>query len=207
MFSGLIASSYQPLDVRTDGLESQIVNGGFAEGNFFSILGVNPAIGRLIGPEDDQAAQPSPVAVLTWAFWKTRFQLDAAILGTKLIVNGVDVTIVGVAPRNFSRLQVEARQDIWLPLAMEALLVPASREGGEIALLARLKPNVSMETARAEMAVLYESTLDEDTRVSGNPYIRKFNFEMQPTAAGLSVLRENFAKPLLALMASSDCCC
>ena len=58
-----------------------------------------------------------------------------------------------------------------------------------------------MKQARAQMAVLYESTLDEDARVSGNPYIRKFKFEMEPAGAGLSVLRENFAKPFLALMA------
>jgi predicted permease len=201
VFSGLIASSYRPLHVRGNGLESQIVNGGFAEGSFFSLLGMNPALGRLIEPQDDRASRPSPVAVLSWSLWKSRFNLDPAILGEKLIVDDVDVTIVGVAPRNFSGLQVEASQDLWLPLAMEPVIAPKDRERGQIALLGRLKPGVSMEQARAEMAPLYEATLDEDARVSGNPYIRKFKFEMEPAGAGLSILRENFAKPLLALMA------
>ena len=200
-FSGLIASSYKPLLMRSDGLESEIVNSGFAEGSFFSLLGMNPALGRLIAPEDDQASQPSPVAVLSWSFWKTKFNSDPAILGKKLIVEDVDVTIVGVAPRNFSGLQVETSQDLWLPLAMEPAMAPSDRDRRQISLLGRLKPGVSMEQARAEMAVLYESTLDEDARVSGNPYIRKFKFEMEPAGAGLSILRENFAKPLLALMA------
>jgi predicted permease len=200
VFSGLIASAYQSLDVRDDGLEPHVVNSGFAEGHFFPILGVDPAIGRLIGPEDDQAAQPSPVVVLSWAFWKARFNLDPAVLGQRLIVNGVDVTIVGVASRNFSGLQVETRQDLWLPLTMERVIVPSNREREQIALIGRLKRGVSMEQACAEMAVLYESTLDEDARVSGNPYVRKFKFEMVPAGAGLSILRENFAKPLLALM-------
>jgi predicted permease len=201
VFSGLIASSYRPLHVRGNGLESQIVNGGFAEGSFFSLLGMNPALGRLIEPQDDRASRPSPVAVLSWSLWKSRFNLDPAILGEKLIVDDVDVTIVGVAPRNFSGLQVEASQDLWLPLAMEPVIAPKDRERRRIALLGRLKPGVSMEQARAKMAALYEATLDEDARVSGNPYIRKFKFEMEPAGAGLSILRENFAKPLLALMA------
>ena len=200
VFSGLIASSYRPLHLRSDEPESQIVNGGFTEGSFFSLLGMSPALGRLIGPEDDQTSQPSPVAVLSWSFWKSRFNLDPGILGKKLIVDDVDVTIVGVAPHDFSGLQVEASQDLWLPLAMEPVIVPSDHGRTQISLYGRLKPGISTERARAQMAGLYESTLDEDARVSGNPYIRKFNFEMEPAGTGLSVLRENFAKPLLALM-------
>ena len=128
VFSGLIASSYKPLHMRSDGLESEIVNSGFAEGSFFSLLGMNPALGRLIAPEDDQASQPFPVAVLSWSFWKTKFNSDPAILGKKLIVDDVDVTIVGVAPRNFSGLQVETSQDLWLPLAMEPVIAPSDRD-------------------------------------------------------------------------------
>jgi hypothetical protein len=124
VFSGLIASSYKPLHMRGDGLESQLVNGGFAEGSFFSLLGMNPGLGRLIGPEDDQSSQPSPAVVLSWSLWKTKFNFDPDILGKKLIVDDVEVTIVGVAPRNFSGLQVEASQDLWLPLAMEPVITP-----------------------------------------------------------------------------------
>jgi hypothetical protein len=156
VFSGLIASSYRPLHVRGNGLESQIVNGGFAEGSFFSLLGMNPALGRPIEPQDDQASRPSPVVVLSWALWKSRFNFDPAILGKKLIVDDVDVTIVGVAPRNFSGLQVEVSQDLWLPLAMEPVIFLRDRDRRQIALLGRLKPGVSMEQARAEMAVLYD---------------------------------------------------
>jgi predicted permease len=201
VFSGLIASSNKQLHVRGEGLESQIVNTAFAEGSFFSQLGVNPALGRLIAPEDDRLTEPSPVAVLSWSFWNSRFNLDPAILGKKLIVDDVDVTIVGVAPRNFSGLQVEAAQDLWLPLAMEPVVSPNDRGRTQISLFGHLKTGVSIPQARAEMAALYESTLDDDARISGNPYIRENKFEMEPAAAGLSVLRENFAKPLLALMA------
>jgi len=200
VFSGLLAASYQSLPTRGESLEPEIVNCGFVEGSFFSILGLNPTFGRLIGPDDDQESQPSPVAVLSWSFWKSRFNFDPTILGKQLIVDGVTVTIVGVTPRSFSGLQVEISQDVWLPLAMEPLIVPSALRRRSVALVGRLRPEVSLEKARAEMAVLYESTLDEDARTTGNPYLRKFKFEMEPAGAGLSFLREDFAKPLFALM-------
>jgi hypothetical protein len=102
---------------------------------------------------------------------ENEIQFRSGYLGKKLIVDDVEVTIVGVAPRNFSGLQVEASQDLWLPLTMEPVIAPGDRDRRQISLLGRLKPGVSMNQARAEMAVLYESTLDEDARISGNPYI------------------------------------
>jgi predicted permease len=201
VFSGLIAASYDPVHVRGEGLETQIVNSGFVEGDFFSNLGLNPAIGRLIRRDDDQASEPSPVVALSWSFWKSRFNLDRSILGKQLIVDNLTVTIVGVTQRNFSGLQVETSQDLWLPLGLGRMVVPSGPRRASIALLGRLKPGVSLERARTEIAVLYESTLDEEARTTGNPYIRKFKFEMEPAATGLSNLRYDFAQPLLALMA------
>ena len=72
---------------------------------------------------------------------------------------------------------MEASEDLWLPLAMERILAPGDRYRRQISLLGRLKPGVSMDQALVEMAVLYESTLDEDAWISGNPYIPKFKFE------------------------------
>lgn len=63
------------------------------------------------------------MVVLSWSLWKTKFNFDPAVLGKKLIVDDVEVTIVGMAPRNFSGLQVEASRDLWLPLAMEAIAI------------------------------------------------------------------------------------
>ncbi len=203
VFSGLIAASYRPLHVQRNGVEAQIINGGFAESNFFSILGLTPALGRLINAGDNNSSDPNPVAVLSWSFWNSRFNLDPSILGQQLVVDGVSVTMIGVAPRNFTGLQIEIAQDLWLPLAMAPVIFPSAQgwSGIDISLFGRLKPGVTLEQARAELAVLYESTLDEQTRITGNPYIRKFKFEMEPAGMGLSTLREDFAKPLLVLMA------
>jgi putative ABC transport system permease protein len=205
VFAGLIAAAYQPFHVRGEGLEIQTVEGGYVDGNFFSVLVVKPEIGRLIGPEDDHTGDPSAVGVVSWSYWKSRFNLDPAILGKQIIVEDVPVTIVGVAPRKFSGLQVESSQDVWLPLAMQLTLVHSGVHSDlgpwSLWLIGRLKPEVSLQQAQAEMAVLYESTLEEQARATNNPFIRKMKFEMEPAGAGLSQLREEWRKPLRVLMA------
>ncbi|HEY6307678.1 MAG TPA: ABC transporter permease [Candidatus Angelobacter sp.] len=202
VFSGLTAAAYQSLHVRQAGLEPQTTDGGYVDGNFFPVLGLKPALGRLIGPEDNRTGDATAaVAVVSWSYWKRWFNLDPAILGRQIIVEDVPVTVVGVTPRSFSGLQVESSQELWLPLA----ITPANlRPGGSwfsLSLVGRLKPGVSSEQARAEMAVQYQSTLEEQARATNNPYIRKMKLEVEPAGAGLSNLREEWAKPLLVLMA------
>jgi predicted permease len=200
VFAGLIATVYQPFHVRGEGLEPQTVSGAYVDGSFFPVLGLKSAIGRLIGQEDDRVGDSSAVAVVSWSYWKSQFNLDPAILGKQILVENVPVTVIGVAQRKFSGLQAEASQDFWLPLALAPPALRSSH-GGSLWLVGRLRPGVSMEQARAEMAVLYESTLDEQARITNNPFLRKMKFEMEPAGAGLSQLREEWAEPLLLLMA------
>jgi predicted permease len=201
VFSGLIAAAYQPFHVRGEGLEPQTVEGGYVDGNFFPVLGVKPAIGRLIGPEDDHTGDSSAVAVVSWSYWKSRFNLDPAIVGKQIIVEDMPVTVVGAAPRKFTGLKVESSQDVWLPLAMQPTIGRSGLGSWSLWLVGRLKPEVSLQQAQAEIAVLYESTLEEQARATNNPFIRKMKFEMEPAGAGLSQLREEWTKPLLLLMA------
>jgi predicted permease len=201
VFSGLIAAAYQPFHVRGEGLEPQTVEGGYVDGNFFPVLGVKPAIGRLIGPEDDHTGDSSAVAVVSWSYWKSRFNLDPAILGKQIIVEDMPVTVVGAAPRKFTGLKVEFSQDVWLPLAMQPSIGRSGLGSWSLWLVGRLKPEVSLQQAQAEIAVLYESTLEDQARATNNPFIRKMKFEMEPAGAGLSQLREEWTKPLLLLMA------
>ncbi|HUJ49683.1 MAG TPA: ABC transporter permease [Bryobacteraceae bacterium] len=194
VFSGLIAaSSPASLSVRGEGLEPETVIGESASGNFFPVLGVKPAAGRLIGADDIATGRAPAVAVLSWSYWKNKFNLDPKILGKTIVVQNAPVTIVGVTPPEFLGLQVGSRTDIWLPLAPSA--------SARVALLARLRPGVSIEQARAEMTVLYRFTIDERARNSNDPLIRQLRVELEPAGAGLSALRDHFAKPLLVLMA------
>jgi len=200
VLSGLTASVYQTFHVRSEGLGPHMVQGGYVNGGFFPVLGIKPELGRLINPDDDHGGDASAVAVVSWTYWKNRLNQDLKIVGTQITVDDVTVTIVGVAPREFFGLQVEARQDIWLPLAMEPTSVRSSPRLGELWLVGRLNPGVSREQAQSELAVLYHSTLDEQAKATNNPFIRKMNFELEPAGAGISSLREEWAKPLLLLM-------
>jgi putative ABC transport system permease protein len=188
VFSGVTGVQHPRLHVRAEGLEPETVIGERVVGNFFPMLGVKPAIGRLIGPGD-----AANLAVVSWSYWKNKFNFDPAILGKRIVVEDVPVTVVGVAPREFVGLQVGIRPDIWVPMAIES---------GPLALIARLRPTVSIQQARAEMAVLFRFTLEERTRDNKDPLQRQLKFTVEPAGAGLSTgLRDKFAKPLVALMA------
>jgi hypothetical protein len=191
--------------VRGEGFERERLDGEYVVGSFFPVLGVKPAIGRLIGPEDDHMGAGSAVAVVSWAYWRSRFNLDPAILGKRILVEDVPVTVVGVTARDFSGLQVGFRQDLWLPLAMEPMIrrpsYTSSARNWWLLLVGRLKPGVSIEQARAEMALLYGQVIEDELKTHDDPGLRKWTIELEPAGAGLSLLRDQFAKPLLLLMA------
>ena len=196
VFSGLSGISLSSFSVRSEGLEQETVNGEYVVENLFPLLGVKPAIGRLIAPGDDPA-----VAVVSWSYWQNRFNLDPAILGKRIVVEGVPVTIIGVAPRDFLGLRVGARSDIWLPLALESAVHRTSGIGS-LTLIGRLRSGVSLQQARAEMAVLFRWTLEERTSNSKDPVMRQLRFTVEPAGAGLSTaLRYQFTQPLRVLMA------
>ena len=194
VFAGLIAASpASNFSVRGEHLGAESVNGESVEGNFFSVLGVKPAIGRLIGPDDIQYGAVAPaVAVLSWSYWNSTFDLDPKILGKSIIVQNQPVTVIGVTAPEFFGLQVGSRTDIWLPLAPS----PSTR----LTFIARLKPDVSIEQALAEMTVLYRFTIEERAKNNKDPLVRQLKVEIEPAGAGLSRLRDQFGKPLFVLM-------
>jgi predicted permease len=198
VFSGLIASADTPFAVRGDGVEPEIVHGLYATPNYFSVLGVKPALGRLIGPEDGSAESPN-VAVVSWSWWKSRFNSDRAIVGRRIVAGDVPVTIVGVTQREFAGLEPATRQDIWLPLTPHHPSYAATARYW-LKLAARLKPGVSIEQARAEMSVLWQWTIADEFKTNDDRSVRDWKMEVQPAGAGLSHLRDQYAKPALLLM-------
>ncbi len=194
VFSGLIsATAPSPVVVRGDGLEPEIVSGESVSGNFFPVLGVTPAIGRLLGTGDEPPAGAGSAAVLSWSYWDRRFQRDPAVLGKRIIVQDAPMTVVGVAPRGFTGLLVGLNTNVWLP--------QAATTRAALAVLGRLRPGVSIDEARAEMSVLFRFTIEERARNSKDPLVRQLKIELEPAGAGLSNLRDRFGRPLLALMA------
>jgi predicted permease len=189
VFAELSGVSPASFKVAVDGAEEETVDGEYVVGNLFSMLGLHAAIGRLIDPRD-AAAGAAPVAVVNWSYWKSRFNLNPAILGTQIKVNSVLVTIVGVTPRAFVGLQ---------PGIVPAVWMPAPRPIG-LRLLARLKPDVPLEQAQAEMNVLHRPRLEEIAQRSHDPQWLQSTMALESAAAGFSALRDRFGAPLQGLL-------
>jgi len=160
--------------------------------NYFADLGVKPAIGRLIGPQDNPDRPEGAVAVISWSQWINRFHQDPGILGKRILVQDVPATIIGVAPPAFVGLRVEAKTDVWLP--------EKPTDQTRLVLLGRLKPGVTLEQARAEMAVLYRFTIEERAASSKDPLVRQLSVQLEPAGNGLATVRDRFGKPLTVLM-------
>ena len=193
VFSALIGTSIDNR-ARLDapGLAPRIGISESVTGNYFADLGVKPAIGRLIGSEDSPLAPEGAVAVVGWSQWVNGFHRDPGILGKRILVQNVPATIIGVAPPDFVGLRVEAKTDVWLSQKPDAQT--------RLVLLARLKPGVTLEQARAEMTVLYRFTIEERAASSKDPLVRQLRLEVEPAGSGLATVRDRFGKPLTVLM-------
>jgi predicted permease len=193
VFSHLFIGSVNWFTVRADKLQPQRVFGGYVGGDFFEALGVRPAAGRLIGPEDVHTGYHAPVAVVSWSFWKSRFDLSPGIIGKTIIVDNAPFTIIGVTQRGFYGLSDQAKQDIWQPVS------PGPSVGwNSLALLGRLKPGVSVKHAQAEMTVLFQAAVQEP---DAGPFVKKMKLRVEPAGNGVyTPLRETLATPSIVLM-------
>jgi predicted permease len=205
VFSDVIGGAPARLSLSRDGSDPEPVSGWYVTGNFFPALGVEPALGRLLRTQDDRLGSDAAVAVLSWSYWSTRFAADPGIVGRQITVNDVPVTVVGVAARRFTGIEVGTRTDLWLPTAVETMIAqPSQRQSGRmfLAVMARLKPGVTIEQATAEMRVLDRPRLEDMSRIfNNNPQWLKARLDVEPAGAGTSILREGLGRPLLTLMA------
>ena len=163
-------------------------------GNLFQSLGVRSAAGRLLGPGDDTPGS-DVVAVVSWSYWRERFNLDPGAIGQTLTVIDIPVTIVGVASRDFSGLVVGYKPEVFLSTAGCERKAPVG-----LALLARLKPGVTLEEATAEARAL------DQPRIEGfaarDPQWRQVVLTLSSARAGLfTPLHDQFGQPLWVLMA------
>jgi predicted permease len=140
--------------------------GMLISGSYFPVLGLQPALGRLLGPEDDRTIGGHFVAVLSHAFWVARLGGSVAVLDETLVVNGQPMTIVGVAPRGFEGTTLGQRPQVFVPITMRGLMAPGfdgfeNRRSYWAYVFARLKPGVSVEQARTAINVPYRAIVNE----------------------------------------------
>ena len=159
MFSGLLAFDGDPEPViwNRDG-NGEVVQGQIVSGNFFSVLDVPAAMGRTISPQDDQTAA-QPVVVVSYSFWRARLGSDPTVLSKRLVLNGTEYGVVGVAPPAFAGLVIAIEPDFWAPLSMAERITRdtgrlASRQSYWLIEIGRLRAGAGISEARAEMSVL-----------------------------------------------------
>jgi predicted permease len=190
VFVDVIGMAPARFEVTRDGVEPETLDGVYVVGTLFPALGLQPAIGRLIEPQD-AAAGAAPVAVVSWSYWKRRFNLDPKAVGATIKIAGTAATIVGVTPRAFTGLQAGVRPAIWMPVTKPMGL----------GLLARLKPGVTIEQARAELSVLHRPRIEDLAKRTGDPQWLQSKMFLEPAAAGFAGLRDAVSMPLQVLMA------
>jgi len=194
--------------------------GMMVSGSYFPLLGLQPALGRLLGPEDDGAPGAAPFAVLTYDYWRTRFAENPGVLNQTLIVNGHTFTIVGVAPRAFTGTTLQVRAQVFVPITMRELVQPSNATGNGpatvferrrahwIYLFARLKPGVSREAAQSSINALFHQIITEvEAPTLGDrnaPNLERFKARkilLVDGSRGQSVLPQNARAPLSLLFA------
>ncbi len=141
-------------------------DGVFVSGSYFPVLGIQPVIGRLLGPDDDRSIGQSAVGVLSYGWWQSRFGADPNVLNDTIIVNGQSLTIVGVAPKNFIGTTLGSTPQIFVPITLRGLLQPGwnqfdNRRNYWIYSFARLKPGVSLDQAKTALNVPYHQIVND----------------------------------------------
>ena len=152
----------EPLHLTTGGGQAERIVGAVVTGNYFDVLGVRASRGRLLTAEDDRAPGGSPVVVLSDRLWRSRFDASPSAVGSVVGINGHPFTVVGVAPRGFTGVNLESLPDLWVPTAMVDQALPelaedqvlTTRNLSWLDVVARLKPGVSIAAAQSELDVL-----------------------------------------------------
>lgn len=156
-FAGVAAWNDVQLTIDIGGAGT-LAYGNVVSGNYFSVLGVTPEIGRFFSAEEDRTPLTHPVMVISDGFWRTAFGADASVIGRTVPVNGHPFTIIGVVPPTFRSVYIPLKSDAWVPVMMMPQLRPgyslADLADNPLRLFARLKPGVSRESAQQEATAL-----------------------------------------------------
>ena len=161
-FAGLIGFTAATVGFATDpDTPPKLRLGMLVSGNFFTVMGVEPQLGRTFRPDEDQVPGRDAVVVLGHDFWEQQFGGDRAILGRRVRLSGIEFTVVGVAPASFPGLSQFARFDFYAPLMMWPRLTPdpnarplEARDARRLAIKGRLRPGVTISQAQTELAVI-----------------------------------------------------
>jgi predicted permease len=206
LFTGVIARSgvgkvrFTP----RPGDREQFAQHEFVSGNYFTVLGVTAAFGRLFTDDDNRTPGGHPIAVLSYDLWRNRYGADPGILGGKILVDEQPFTVIGVAAPGFHGVEVERRTEVWVPAMMMSGMVFDNPNYWWLSVVARRRPEVPVRQVQAAINVLVAQHLHAIYPSTYNAAMRnralKQRLEVREGSVGLSALREEFGRPLTVLM-------
>ena len=211
VFSGLIASDVTQTGVQWHN-QPELVNAEMVSGNYFDVLGVQPAAGRLFVQADDLVQNANPVVVLSYAYWQRRFGLDPHVINDTIQINGHPFTVVGVAAPGFQSVQVGFVPAVYTPMMMKPIMTPSwneleNRRARWLNIIGRLKPGMTAAQGEAGLDSLWHSIrTDELKDIRGNSqrfkesFAAKSHLYLRNGARGFSLL-DQYRLPMLIVMA------
>jgi predicted permease len=207
-FDGVCSWAFPGRGMLGAGPDGRVVDRQFVSGDYFRMLGVRPAAGRLLTPSDD-AVGGGPdglVAVISYAFWQSYFDGRPQVVGSRVLFERLPVTIVGVTPRGFSGVIVGRSFDIAVPVRAQPTIMAATpypEDGPWLRVMLRLRSGQSFEEATAAIRAI-QPAIRAGSMPGGpnNATFLKEPFRLAPAGAGVSPLREKFERPLLVLFAA-----
>ncbi|MBV9742504.1 MAG: ABC transporter permease, partial [Acidobacteriia bacterium] len=213
VFSGMLCSYQWPISVSDSG-RNERGTGELVSGDYFTVLGVRPALGRLFTAEDDRTRSGAPYAVLAYDYWITRYAGDRSIIGRQILVNDHKLTIVGVAQSGFEGVGRLFETQIYMPIMMAPQMLANEHRLDDcryrwVQIFARLKPGVTRQQAQASLQPIFHHILEYEVQqkefAHTSAYTRqqflKQTLEAMPGGTGQNESRQFLEQPLFAMMA------
>lgn len=214
VFEGMFGRAPSEVYLSTGG-ESVTVPIEIVTGSYFSVLGIKPALGRLIEESDDITPDAHPVVVLSYDYWKNHMGQARDAVGRKVLINNNPMTVIGVAQAGFRGVDFGETPALWVPTMMKRKASDfdylLDRRGRWLHVFGRLKPGITREQAFAGLQPWFKAMLEADTKREGWPQvsddIAKAYFasvlDVLPAASGRSDLRKKLESPLVILLAAT----
>jgi predicted permease len=215
VFSGMFCTYPGTVSATFQGM-TELIGADFVSGNFFPVLGVAAAVGRVFNASDDLYQGAHPLAVLSYGYWRSRFGADQAVVGKQIVINGRVLTIIGVSAAGFDGVEPGRTPQIRIPMTMKddlPRIADFSRLNNNrfrwTQVFGRLKPGMTIENAQAGLQPLFHQILNREVTekpfAKASPFVKqeflKMWMEVMPGSKGRSNLRRIYSKPLFALMA------
>ncbi len=220
VLSGLAASASEgpklsvEIDNEGQGSEDALARISLVSGSYFSVLGVNPILGREFTSDVDRVRDASPIAVISYSFWQGRFAGDRGVLGRKIQIRGTSYDVIGVTPPQFDGETVGLSPDVWVPLSMQSEIYPGRdylsvepkpfHKIEWLQVIGRLQPGVTVARAKVSINLAFQQILQSQTGPMSAEERRTFlnqHLAVVEGGRGASTLRGDFSKALQILMA------